>query len=72
MKDMYTKPQNIDTSAERVHEIDKSIHDDDDIQEYKRPWVSLTDEEMAEIWENRGWYVNMFKAVEDKLKEKNT
>ena len=37
-----------------------------------RPWVGLTDEEMAELWENKGWYVTMFKAVEAKLKEKNT
>ena len=49
----------------------KRIKDDDDIQEYQKPWVSLTYEEMAEIWENRGWYVSMFKAVEAKLKEKN-
>jgi hypothetical protein len=26
-EDMSTKPQNVDTSAERVHAIDKSIHD---------------------------------------------
>ncbi len=38
----------------------------------QRTWVGLTDEEMAEIWENRGWYVPMFKAIEAKLKEKNT
>jgi hypothetical protein len=38
----------------------------------KREWVGLTDEEMKELWENKGWYVTMFKAVEAKLKEKNT
>ena len=38
----------------------------------QREWVGLTDEEMAELWENNGWYVTMFKAVEAKLKEKNT
>jgi hypothetical protein len=37
----------------------------------KREWVGLTDEDMAEIWENKGWYVTMFKAVEAKLREKN-
>ena len=36
-----------------------------------REWVGLTDEEMQEIWDNRGWYVNTFKAIEAKLKEKN-
>ena len=38
----------------------------------QRTWVGLTDEEMKELWENKGWYVTMFKAVEAKLKEKNT
>ena len=38
----------------------------------KRTWVGLTDEEMKELWENKGWYVTMYKAVEAKLKEKNT
>ena len=38
----------------------------------QRPWVGLTDEEMKELWENKGWYVTMFKAIEAKLKEKNT
>jgi hypothetical protein len=38
----------------------------------KRKWVGLTDEEMAEIWNERGWYVSMFRAVEAKLREKNT
>ena len=37
-----------------------------------RTWVGLTDEEMKELWENKGWYVTMYKAVEAKLKEKNT
>ena len=38
-----------------------------------REWVGLTDEEMAKLWdEERGWYVSMFKAVEAKLREKNT
>ena len=46
--------------------------DDDDTQVYKRPWVGLTDEEFHDLqikhtddpWAN-------FKAIEDKLKEKN-
>ena len=37
-----------------------------------REWVGLTDAEMAEIWNERGWYVSMFRAVEAKLREKNT
>ena len=38
----------------------------------QRTWVGLTDEEMKELWANKGWYVTIFKAVEAKLKEKNT
>ena len=47
--------------------------DDDDTQIYvaQRQWVGLTYEEMTEIWENGGWYVSLFEAVEAKLKEKN-
>jgi hypothetical protein len=80
MKDMSTKPENIDTSEERVHETDKSIHDDDDIQEYKRPWVSLTEDEIIAVNKEEGtcWEVpdkhaiTISKAIEAKLKEKNT
>jgi hypothetical protein len=39
---------------------------------YKHEWVGLTDKEMAEIWNEHGWYVTLFKKVEAKLKEKNT
>lgn len=38
----------------------------------KREWIGLTDEEMEDIWNKKGWYVTMFKTVEEKLKEKNT
>jgi hypothetical protein len=54
--------------------------EDDDIQEYKRPWVGLTQEELCEIvgvsTNDSDW--NVFKVqewlrkVEAKLKEKNT
>jgi len=46
--------------------------DRDGVEVVQREWVGLTDKEMLEIWEDRGWYVTMFKAIEDKLKEKNT
>ena len=56
----------------------KAIEEDDDIQDYKKPWVGLTDDDIAQA---------MFKAdaiitgpmqfkfareIEAKLKEKNT
>jgi hypothetical protein len=72
MNDMSTKPENIDTSEKCVHETDKSVHDDDDIQEYKRPWVGLTDEEIKDILDcGRGGLVDIKKA-EQILKERNT
>ena len=50
--------------------------EDDDIQEYKKPWVGLTDEERIDIlvdavhtkWDDQ----EIIKAIEAKLKEKNT
>ena len=54
------------------------IEEDDDIQDYKRPWVGLTDEEGCKIWggiiknapsETR--IINFAQAIEAKLKEKN-
>lgn len=77
--DMSTKPQNIDTSEERVHESDISIHDDDDIQEYKRPWIGLTEEESSDIYNaHHNTYGECITSayelvldVEAKLKEKN-
>ena len=54
------------------------INEDDDIQVYQRPWVGLTDDERGEVYSN--WRFNginssnleLCKAIEAKLKEKNT
>ena len=45
--------------------------DDDDIQDYKKPWVGLTDEERKDLC--RWWSSPMdaLYATEAKLKEKN-
>jgi hypothetical protein len=50
--------------------------DDDDIQDYKKPWVGLTEAERYKLWlttpsetENRFAFA---KAIEQALKEKNT
>jgi hypothetical protein len=56
------------------------IEDDDDIQDYKRPWVGLTQEELCEIvgvsTNDSDWNVTKvqewLRKVEAKLKEKNT
>ena len=44
--------------------------EDDDIQEYKKPWVGLTDEEIKEL--DLSNYVKVVRIVEAKLKDKNT
>tara|TARA_R110002126_G_scaffold271281_1_gene415161 strand:- start:216 stop:416 length:201 start_codon:yes stop_codon:yes gene_type:complete len=53
--------------------------EDDDIQQYVRPWVGLTDEEVSkiigdEIGFNSCWgpEEDFAQAIEAKLKEKNT
>jgi hypothetical protein len=51
--------------------------DDDDIQEYKKPWVGLTDEEISNCWISpvaSGTFTkrNVYEAIEAKLRERNT
>jgi len=53
---------------------DTKVEDDDDIQDYKKPWVGLTDEEQMALLKDsdgktRHWLVWQ---VEAKCKEKNT
>ena len=54
----------------------KKRMDDDDIQDYVRPWVGLTDEEIAEIrlktFDAVATNHEVYRAIEAKLKEKNT
>ena len=50
--------------------------DDDDIQDYVRPWVGLTDEEVEDfvsaLWPVGAGAKELLRAIEAKLKEKNT
>jgi len=63
------------------------VEEDDDIQDYKKPWVGLTEDEVDEIYTsvqeevNRHWDkggttmmfpFTLYKAIEKALKEKNT
>ena len=64
-----------DTSQERVDETTKQRHDNPP----QRTWVGLTDEERNNLWrEVVGWGdpshddEDLMKAIEAKLKEKNT
>ena len=46
--------------------------DDDDIQEYKKPWVGLTRSEFKEAVEGLEDLEDCWIAIEAKLKQKNT
>jgi len=54
--------------------------EDDDIQEYKKPWVGLTRDEQSFVYQTLhnatsridSFWVDFANAIEDKLKEKNT
>ena len=48
--------------------------DDDDIQDYKKPWIDLTDDEMLMIYgqNHEGKKYNLGRMVQQALKEKNT
>jgi hypothetical protein len=49
--------------------------DDDDIQDYKKPWVGLTDQESIDIIkkdDNYKYPIKLLQAVMDALKAKNT
>ena len=65
-----------DEEFERIlREIRRNAVEDDDIQDYKKPWVGLTDDERYKLWlttpsetENRFAFA---KAIETELKRKN-
>ena len=52
--------------------------DDDDIQDYKRPWVGLTEEELPALAGDNGKVMDLeqtrkfYKVIERLLKDKNT
>jgi len=60
---------------EAVRAVMLRAEEDDDIQDYKKPWVGLTDDEIAECFKVTPdlyltWHI--YKRIEAKLKEKNT
>jgi len=52
------------------------IEVDDDIQDYKREWQGLTPEEILDMFDDQQVYgskwLEFARAIENKLKEKNT
>ena len=49
----------------------RRVDDDDDIQEYKKPWVGLTNGEMIELSEMELGRWDLILEVEEKLRSKN-
>jgi hypothetical protein len=50
------------------------IEEDDDIQDYKKPWVGLSEKDINELKYNLPdlyYWVDVVRATEKKLKEKN-
>ena len=60
-------------TSDMAHRPNGLAIDDDDIQEYKKPWVGLTDEEIAQVVGSPldEVYLTDFRRVIAKLKEKN-
>ena len=51
------------------------VEEDDDIQDYKKPWVGLSEQDINELKFNLPdlyYWVDVVRATEKKLKEKNT
>jgi hypothetical protein len=46
--------------------------EDDDIQDYKKPWIGLTNREMMDAIQMDDTPMEMGRRIEAKLKEKNT
>ena len=60
-------------TSDMAHRPNGLTTDDDDIQEYKRPWVGLTDEEIDYLEDaiDPAMYRVFARRIEAKLKEKN-
>jgi len=66
----HTKGRTFDRLGNKVHD------EDDDTQVYKKPWVGLTQEEILDLFDSNNVYgskwIEFARAVETKLKEKNS
>ena len=64
---------------ESVRAALRSMEEDDDIQDYKKPWVGLTRDEQSFVYSNLhnatsrkdSFWVDFANAIEAKLREKN-
>ena len=56
-------------------EYELKAEDDDDIQDYKKPWVGLSEQDINELKHNLPdlyYWVDVVRATEKRLKELNT
>ena len=58
-------------TSDMAHRSNGLAIDDDDIQEYKRPWVGMSDVEIA-IYSSGFSGTRLAKEIEAQLKERNT
>ena len=57
---------------EREAKMRRRAEEDDDIQDYKKPWVGLTDREMMDAIGLDDTPMESGRKIEQALKEKNT
>jgi len=67
-RELFNRTYTFDTSP--VHAIDISQERVDETAKHRHEWVGLTDEEVWECYSDRGSV--FYRAIEAKLKEKNT
>ena len=61
-----------DEEFERIsREIRRNATEDDDIQDYKKPWVGLTNEEQKKFLHDPMPLAALIQAIETELKRKN-
>ena len=64
-----------DEEFQRIsREIRRNAAEDDDIQDYKKPWVGLSEQDINELkltLPDLYYLVDVVRATEKKLKEKN-
>ena len=61
-----------DEEFERIsREIRRRSEEDDDIQDYKKPWVGLTNEEQRKFLHDPMPLAALIQAIETELKRKN-
>ena len=64
-------------SGWRKRQVQAVVEDDDDIQDYKKPWRGLTNEEveyLSQKWRiiYGNWVIEFVEEIETKLKARNT